>query len=146
MSLLDEVTQIKDQAVERIKNADSLDSLSAIQVKYLGRKGSLTALLKELKNLPIEERKAFGAQANKVRSFIDQAIKDARENLDRPSGAQAIDPTLPGTGCRPGVAHIITQTIDEINHIFHGMGFEIARGPDIETDHFNFEGLNFPAS
>jgi len=144
MSLLDDVLHIKEEALELIDKADSIDVLNELQIKYLGRKGPLTAILKTLKELSIEERKKTGAEANQCRVLLEEKIKDTKERLSTVKEKLLFDPTLPGTGRPPGTVHIITQTINEICSIFHGMGFEIARGPDIETDYYNFEGLNFP--
>jgi phenylalanyl-tRNA synthetase alpha chain len=144
MSLLEDVARLKDEAKERISKADSLDTLKELQVKYLGRKGELTSILKSLKDLPVEEKKKTGAAANAVRVELEQQINAATASLDTGTVESAFDPTLPGTGGRVGVPHIIYQVIDEICTIFHGMGFEIARGPDVETDYYNFEALNFP--
>lgn len=144
MSLLDQVAQIKEEALEQIGQADSLASLNALQVKYLGRKGSVTAILKGLKDLPLGERKEAGEAANQCRTAIGQQLEEARQQLASPKERAVFDPTLPGTTQRIGAVHILNQVIHEICHTFHGMGFEIAHGPDVETDYYNFEALNFP--
>ncbi len=144
MSLLDDINHINNQAKERISNADSLDSLNEAKVKYLGRKGELTAVLKELKNLSVDEKKSVGAQANRCRQELEELIATAAGKFSTSKTDSSFDYTLPGTSSQIGVVHIINQVIDEIVNIFHGMGFEIARGPDIETDYYNFEALNFP--
>ncbi len=144
MSLLEEVDRLRQEALERIGGVDSLASLKELQVAYLGRKGRFTAILKGLKDIAPDERKQVGAAANKGRAALEQEFKVAAEKLTGPRQQVAIDPTLPGTAGRLGAAHIVNQTIDEICHVFYGMGFEIARGPDVETDYYNFEALNFP--
>lgn len=144
MSIRDDISKLKSDAIERIENADSLDSLNNCQIEFLGRKGKVTAVLKGLKDIPTEQRKEVGALANKARSEIEQAIISSKEKFSSKKEATAFDPTLPGTAPRSGVTHIITQTINEICECFHGMGFEIARGPNVETDYYNFEALNFP--
>ncbi len=144
MSLLEDVARLKEEATERISKADSLDILRELQVKYLGRKGELTSILKSLKDLPDDEKKKTGAAANAVRVELDQLINSVIASHDSGSGDSSFDPTLPGTGSSVGVPHVVYQVIDEICTIFHGMGFEIARGPDVETDYYNFEALNFP--
>ena len=144
MSLPDEVARLKREALERIGKTDSLASLKELQVLYLGRKGLLTAVLKGLKDLPVDERRQVGGQANQCRRQLEEEFKQAAGRFASPSTQALIDPTLPGTGQRLGAAHIVSQTIDEICRIFYGMGFEIARGPDVETDYYNFEALNFP--
>ncbi len=144
MALLDDVSKIKQEAIDRISNADSVDSLNEVRVKYLGRKGELTAILKGLKDLSPDEKKVVGAEANKTRQFLEEQISFAQNNLTTEKTDSTFDPTLPGTAPRQGTVHIINQVLDNICHTFYGMGFEIARGPDIETDFYNFEALNFP--
>ena len=144
MALLDDVSKIKQEAIDRISNADSVDSLNEVRVKYLGRKGELTAILKGLKDLSPDEKKVVGAEANKARQFIEEQISLAQDKLSTEKTDSTFDPTLPGTAPRQGTVHIINQVLDQICNTFYGMGFEIARGPDIETDFYNFEALNFP--
>ncbi|MFH1687168.1 MAG: phenylalanine--tRNA ligase subunit alpha [bacterium] len=143
MTLLDEVAQILHEAQERIGGADSLAALKELQVSYLGRKGSLTAVLKQLKDLPPDQKKEIGAAANKARVRLEQAFEQAADSFSGDSDAGIFDPTLPGTYPYQGVTHIVNQTINQICRIFQHMGFEIAYGPDIETDYYNFEALNF---
>ncbi len=144
MSPLEEVARLRQEALERISTADSLASLKEFRVQYLGRKGRLTAILKGLKDLPVEQRKQVGAEANKCRVQLEQDFDVAERRFSEKSEAPLIDPTLPGTAQRVGAIHLTTQVIEEMCGIFHGMGFEIARGPDIETDYYNFGALNFP--
>jgi phenylalanyl-tRNA synthetase alpha chain len=144
MSLLDDVAGIEQEAVERIGQADSLDLLNDLRVRYLGRKGSITAVLKGLGQLEPDRRKQVGAAANKARSAIENALKQAQEKLAVSEKATGFDPTLPGTGQRVGVTHIVNQVMGEICRIFYGMGFQVGFGPDVETDYYNFEALNFP--
>jgi phenylalanyl-tRNA synthetase alpha chain len=143
MSLLDDVTRIREEALNQISKATSLEQLGELQIKYLGRKGLVTAVLKVLKDLPVDERKATGAAANQCRVLLEQTIDARRQELAVPRERVSVDPTLPGTAGHLGVLHIITQTMNQVCGIFHGMGFEIAYGPDVETDRYNFEGLNF---
>jgi phenylalanyl-tRNA synthetase alpha chain len=144
MSIIDDVTRVRDEAVERISKADSLDSLQELKVKYLGRKGAITGFLKGLKDLSKEQKKEVGAIANKARSEIESLLEQIQQQLSESKTASAFDPTLPGTKSRQGVVHITNQALQEICDIFYGMGFETAYGPDIETDYYNFEALNFP--
>jgi len=144
MSLLDDVAQLEKEALKEIEGANSLESLNELQIKYLGRKGCLTAILKTLGKLPVEERKAAGARANQVRQALEGQLLQAADKFTVKKEKTVFDPTLPGTGSRPGAVHIINQVMGEICHTFYGMGFEIARGPHVETDYYNFEALNFP--
>jgi phenylalanyl-tRNA synthetase alpha chain len=145
MSLLDEVAQIKQEAQERIGKADSLASVKELQVRILGRKGRLNTILKGLKDLSVEERKEVGAAANKARGELANLFEKAAERFaTSDSGSAGFDPTLPGTYPRQGAVHILNQTLKDICSIFQRMGFEIAYGPDIETDYYNFTALNFP--
>jgi len=144
MSLLSDVTRLKEEALAEIEKADSVERLGELLVKYLGRKGAITAVLKSLKDLPLDEKKQTGAAANQARSELEQRIEQARQALTTPRAASVFDPTLPGTAPRAGVIHIVNQVIDEMCQIFYGMGFTIERGPIVETDHYNFEALNFP--
>ncbi|PWB71584.1 phenylalanine--tRNA ligase subunit alpha [candidate division GN15 bacterium] len=143
MTLLDEVRRIEQEALERIGNAGSLDVLKELQIQFLGRQGALTAVLKSLGALPVDERKAVGAQANTARKTIEEKLQEATDRLSQEKPVSAFDPTLPGTGQPIGTIHILNQVMREICDIFHGMGFEIARGPHVETDYYNFEALNF---
>ncbi|MFQ6008022.1 MAG: phenylalanine--tRNA ligase subunit alpha [Candidatus Zixiibacteriota bacterium] len=144
MSLSDEVAQIQQEALAQIDQADSLAALDSLRIKYLGRKGSLTVILKSLATLPLEQRKVVGEAANRCRAAVEQQLERTRRKLAAPKSRIVFDPTLPGTAGRIGVVHILNQVIREICHTFYGMGFEIAYGPDIETDYYNFEALNFP--
>ncbi len=143
MSLLEQVAQLEQEALERISNADSLDSLNAIQVEFLGRNGKITGVLKQLKDIPIDDRKSIGAAANNSRTLLESKINYKISGLGPDKLESAFDPTLPGTAQRLGVVHIVNQTLNEICQIFQRMGFEIAYGPHIETDYYNFEALNF---
>lgn len=144
MTLAEQVRQLEIEALERIGSADSLDSLKELEIRYLGRKGPLNEILKNLKDLPVEERKSAGARANQLRELLTKRITEASARFDGSTDKSTIDPTLPGTAARPGAIHIINQTMNQICHTFHGMGFEIAHTPHIETDYYNFEALNFP--
>jgi phenylalanyl-tRNA synthetase alpha chain len=143
MALLDEVTRIEHEALERISKADSLDSLKELQVQLLGNKSPIKAILKELGTLPPEERKAAGARANQVRQQVESKLQEAIDQFSKQIQVSAFDPTPPGTGQVPGTIHILNQVMGEICDIFRSMGFEIALGPHVETDYYNFEALNF---
>ncbi|MCB2201386.1 phenylalanine--tRNA ligase subunit alpha [bacterium] len=144
MSLIEEIAQLEREALERIGQADSLDSLGELRVRYLGRKGPVLAILKSLGSLDAEERKQVGAQANALKKKIEAALDAAVGAFSEQGETSALDPTLPGTGNRIGAVHVVNQVMDEMCRTFYGMGFEIAHGPHVETDYYNFEALNFP--
>lgn len=144
MSLQDDILSIEQEALRRIESADSPETLNQLRIDFLGKKGSVTALLKGLGELSIEERKIVGAAANTCRANIEAALETAAAKFTVTKESLLFDPTLPGTAQRVGVMHIVNQTITEISQIFHSMGFEVAKGPDVETDYYNFEALNFP--
>ncbi|MCK4574364.1 MAG: phenylalanine--tRNA ligase subunit alpha [candidate division Zixibacteria bacterium] len=143
MSFQEQLTQIKNEALERIGKTDSLEALKDIQVKYLGRKGAITAILKGLKDLSVDQRKEIGGLANRIKTELEAILKEAQEKTALSGEKELFDPTLPGTNPPLGRVHIVNQVLDDICHIFHGMGFEIARGPNVETDYYNFGALNF---
>ena len=144
MSLLDEVTRIESEALERIGRADSLESVKELQFRYLGRKGQLAAVLRQLGTLPEVERKQLGAGANQARARLEAQFEAAAGLFQTDKPRSAFDPTLPGTVPRVGTVHVVNQVMHEMCETFYGMGFQIAHGPHVETDYFNFESLNFP--
>jgi phenylalanyl-tRNA synthetase alpha chain len=146
---MDQVEQTRSEALQALEAAASLEALENVRVATLGKKGSLTGLLKQLGTLPVEERKAFGAKVNVVKTELEQAIEARKASLqgaalDRKLAEERIDVTLPARQTRNGSIHPISQTIDEIVAIFGDMGFVWADGPDIEDDWHNFTALNIP--
>jgi len=144
MSVLDELKNLESEALKRISDAGSLDALNEVRVQFLGKKGSITAVLKTLGKLPVDERKLIGAAANTARNNIEENIKASQDKLSTGKTSTGFDPTLPGITQPIGTVHILNQVMSDICRTFHGMGFEIAKGPDVETDYYNFEALNFP--
>lgn len=144
MSGLDHIDGILQEALTAIEGARSPQELEAVDVKYLGRRGAITAVLKEIKDLPPESRKVVGASANQARLRLEEALISARQKFEGVKQDSPFDYTLPGIKQRQGSLHPITRVIDRICQSFYGMGFSIARGPDIENDYYNFEALNFP--
>ena len=138
------------EALQAIDNSSDEKSLEAQRVHYLGKKGSLTALLKSLGQLPAEERPAAGELINIAKQKVQQSIETRKASLVEDSlNAQlrneAIDVTLPGRRQSPGGLHPITITIDRITSIFETSGYDVAEGPEIEDDYHNFEALNIPS-
>jgi phenylalanyl-tRNA synthetase alpha chain len=143
MSGASQIQEYLADALAAAGAAGSQKELQDISVKYLGRKGLITSVLKTLKDLPIEERKSLGGLANKAKTELENGIKTAGEKFQAATIKEIIDPTLPGIAHRMGAIHPITKVIDEMCRSFHGMGFTIARGPEVESDYYNFEALNF---
>lgn len=137
---------LRAQAQERIKAASSADELSEIRIMYLGRKGTLNLLIKEIGDIPIEQRPAWGQRLNMLKIALNKAIEEKYEELGRLQGKaeKVLDVTLPGYRHDQGHKHPITQILSQCYEIFLGLGFEIVEGPEVETDYYNFGALNFP--
>ncbi len=137
---------IEKQALEQISAADSKEALESVSVHFLGRKGLLTAFLRNIPSLPVDERPAAGKNGNLLKVKLEKAVKQAQSGLETgvAGGAEGIDITLPGRMAKKGALHPVTQVIDEICGIFLRLGFDIAEGPEVETDYYNFEALNIP--
>ena len=134
-----------------IESSADLSALDSVRVKVLGRKGSVTELLKGLGSLPADERKSAGATINQAKDRIATALDARRVELDavsleRELGSGAIDVTLPGRGQSVGGLHPVTRTRLRIEAIFRRAGFSVAEGPEVEDDFHNFEALNIPAN
>ena len=147
--MTDSLEALRGEVLERIQQANSPKELEQVRVDSLGRSGSITLLLRGLKDLPAEERPQMGERLNQLRRALEQALDVRLDTVNRQAKLKAfaeekIDVTLPGTRFERGRFHPLTLVIDEIIDIFFGMGFEIARGPDIEDDYHNFEALNIP--
>ncbi|NLZ38446.1 MAG: phenylalanine--tRNA ligase subunit alpha [Firmicutes bacterium] len=132
-----------------ISMAKSQEELKKIQVKYLGKKGEITAVLRGMGQLSPEERPLIGSLANKIRDelealFAERELQLRKEEQQRRIAAEKVDITLPGRPQELGHLHPLTTVMDEIAEIFLGMGFTIADGPEVETDYYNFEALNIP--
>ncbi|WP_114297347.1 phenylalanine--tRNA ligase subunit alpha [Anaerobacterium chartisolvens] len=145
----EQLDSIKNQAEKELSTASSLQELESIRLKYLGKKGELTSVLRGMGALSAEERPIIGQIANHVRSFIEERLEETESTLDRKEkelklGQEVIDITMPGTSRGFGKRHPLTQVIDEIKEVFLGMGYQIAEGPEIELDYFNFEAMNIP--
>ncbi|MEW6314308.1 MAG: phenylalanine--tRNA ligase subunit alpha [Pseudomonadota bacterium] len=140
---------IMQEALSRFAAIDDADELEREKARYLGKEGSLTALLKGLGKLPAEERPAAGSRINEAKQKIEVALNDRRNALAaRQLAAQlaqeALDVTLPGRGLGNGGLHPVTRTLQRIETLFASMGFAVADGPEIETDFYNFTALNIP--
>ena len=141
--------QLLSDARARIESAADLAALDALRVELLGKSGSVTALLKTLGSLSPEERKARGAEVNRLRDAISESLGARKAALDQLALAaklerERIDISLPGRQVGVGGLHPITRALDRIVGIFERLGYTVADGPEIESDWFNFEALNFP--
>ena len=140
------VEQLREAAVSALNSADSAEQIESWRVDFLGRKGRLTALLRGLGSLEIEERKIVGAAANLLRADLD-SLYEKRERQARSSDVPAgsLDVTLPGRKPALGGLHPSTQMIREITQAFNEMGFQTVEGPEVELEKYNFDMLNIPA-
>ena len=152
MSVIEEkLKEIQKRAAEEMKLADGLEKLNEIRVAVLGKKGSLTSVLKSMKDVPPEERPQVGKYVNETRDIIEKMIEEQRrafeeEELNRRLGSEAIDVTLPAKKQRIGHRHPNTIALEDVERIFIGMGYEVIEGPEIEYDEYNFTKLNIPAN
>ncbi|AGA91530.1 phenylalanyl-tRNA synthetase, alpha subunit [Thioflavicoccus mobilis 8321] len=138
-----------DEARAEIAAAVDLTTLDQVRVRYLGKSGRLTALLKGLGKLPPESRPQAGQAINRAKQAVQAALDERRAALEEAAlaarlAAARIDPTLPGRGQRPGGLHPITRTMQRIERLFANAGFTIAEGPEVEDDYHNFAALNIP--
>ncbi|HLR03723.1 MAG TPA: phenylalanine--tRNA ligase subunit alpha [Virgibacillus sp.] len=145
----EQLQDIQSTALAEIDQTEDAKSLQDIKVHFLGKKGSLTSVLRGMGKLSKEERPVIGELANQVREKITAAIEEKREiletkELEEKLQNEAIDVTLPGRPPKIGGAHILTRIIEDIENFFIGMGYEVKEGPEVETDYFNFEALNLP--
>jgi phenylalanyl-tRNA synthetase alpha chain len=147
---MQDIADILDSARGALDDADSLAALDRVRVAYLGKKGRLTVLLKQLGGLPADERPAMGAEINAAKKQFSEWVAQRKDSLSMAAlqaklAGERIDVTLPGRGQRPGGVHPVTQTLERIIEIFRTAGFEVVDGPEVEDEFHNFEALNIPA-
>ena len=135
--------------LEEIENARNREDLESVRVEYLGRKGKVTEFIRRLGEIPAGERPEAGKRANSVKVRLRDALREKIESLETVSleerlAGEAVDTTLPGYEPWVGSLHPISLVFREIIEVFHGMGFSVAYGPEVELDYYNFEALNFP--
>ncbi|MGK2925783.1 MAG: phenylalanine--tRNA ligase subunit alpha [Lysobacterales bacterium] len=143
------VTDLQQRALAEISASADLRQLDELRVRYLGKKGEVTALLKSLGAMEPEQRKSFGQAVNAVRDELNEAIGARRAALEERALEQQllterVDVTLPGRGEHRGGLHPVTMAMERAIAIFTKLGFDVTTGPEVETDHYNFEALNFP--
>ena len=149
MILKEQLQAIQQKAIERLEQAKETQAVEDIRIKYLGKKGNVTQVLKGMKDLSPEERPIVGKLANDVRDTIQAKISERKavlhqEALNKQLAEETIDVTLPGTTHSVAQTHIILQVIEEIEDLFLGMGYKIVEGNEVETEHYNFERINVP--
>ena len=141
--------EIVAEALATVRRCTDQQALEQAKAAYLGKSGSLTELLKTLGAMPAEERKLAGARINEAKQAVESALKLRREELrqaelERQLAAETVDVTLPGRGLGRSGLHPVSRTLSRIEKLFHSIGFEVATGPEIETDFYNFTALNIP--
>ncbi|WP_088006604.1 phenylalanine--tRNA ligase subunit alpha [Indiicoccus explosivorum] len=144
-----ELKKLKEDVLGKIAEASDSKELNDVRVAYLGKKGPITDLLKGMGKLPAEERPKMGALVNEMRQEVTETLEARKEVLEAEAitkqlEAESIDVTLPGRPVNLGNAHPLTRIIEEIEDLFISMGYEIAEGPEVEKDYYNFEALNLP--
>jgi phenylalanyl-tRNA synthetase alpha chain len=149
MSALEELLKVSAQAADAIENSTSTADLSAVDVEYLGRKGSLTGLLRLIGTLPPEQKPAFGQEVNAHKDRLLQQIEAKRAQFvvqERTAAlaADSLDVTLPGTRSPLGRRHILTRQMDEVKRVLIGLGYSFVETAEVEHYHYNFETLNYP--
>ena len=145
----EKLNAIREAAQAALADCADARALDAVRVKYLGKKGEVTALMKNMRNLSAEERPVFGQMVNDLRAAIDDGLTAARERIEEAALAaklknETIDVTMPGEPVTVGRKHPLNVVLDEVKDIFLGMGFSIGEGPEVELDYYNFEALNIP--
>jgi phenylalanyl-tRNA synthetase alpha chain len=145
----DDLEKIREEALEKIGNTDALEKLNEIRVAYLGKKGSLTAVLKGMRDVAEEERPKVGQMVNETRTAIESKLDEAKVRLEKTVREEkmkheTIDVTLPAKRPVLGHPHPNTVALEEVERIFTGMGYEVVEGPEIEWDEYNFTKLNIP--
>lgn len=144
------IDQLITSARTQIEQASDLATLESVRVEFLGKKGQLTAQLKSLGSLPVEEKKTQGQKINEGKRQVQEALEHRRTVLeasaiDEQLKNEAIDVTLPGRGRSEGGLHPVSRTIKRITSLFAQLGFTVAEGPEVENEYYNFEALNIPA-
>ena len=145
----EEIEKLKEDALKQIENAANEKELDELRVKFLGKKGELTALLRNMGNLSKEERPIIGELVNKVKDKLEEVIsqkekKYKEEELNRKLKEETIDVTLPSTKTIRGSKHPLNRIIEEVEDLFVSMGYDVVSGPELETDEYCFERLNLP--
>lgn len=147
----DELDRIKQEAMDSLGKAETLEILNDVRVGVLGKKGKLTGILKSMKDVAPEDRPKVGQMVNSVREEIESALQEAQKEMERRVQEarlqkEVIDVTLPAKKNPVGHSHPNTVALKEVEKVFIGMGYEVVEGPEVEKDYYNFEALNIPAN
>ena len=146
----EQLSAILTDAKNQVANSQNETEIESIRVKYLGKKGELTAILKQMGSLSPEERPKMGALVNEAKQELEELISVKKKELksaeqQKKLAEETIDITLPHKEIKPGKLHPLNTVLDDMINIFQSMGFDVVDGPEVETDHYNFECLNVPA-
>ena len=146
----EQLDKIRENALKQISETEGLDVLNDIRVNVLGKKGELTSILKSMKDVAPEDRPKVGQMVNEVREEIEKNLEATKTRLEAAVreaklAGETIDVTLPAKKANVGHRHPNTITLEDVENIFIGMGYEVAEGPEVEKDYYNFEALNIPA-
>ena len=146
---MEPLDQLVQEAIATFRATRDADALEQAKARYLGKSGALTEMLKGLGRLPAEERPQAGARINHAKQALERTLAECREALAAQAlearlAEEALDVTLPGRGLGRGGLHPVSRALERIEALFRGIGFEVASGPEIETDYFNFTALNIP--
>lgn len=146
---INEISKLKEEALSEVNAATNAKELDEVRVKYLGKKGELTSILRSMGSLAPEERPVIGGKVNETRDEIERTIKlgeekFAKEELERKLKEETIDITLPSTKVKRGSKHPLNRIIEEVEDLFVSMGYDVVTGPELETDEYCFERLNLP--
>ncbi|MBE0701228.1 MAG: phenylalanine--tRNA ligase subunit alpha [Acholeplasmataceae bacterium] len=145
--MIEQLKTLKTQALDAVSQLDSLQELEEIRIRYLGKKGELSLMMGKLRDLPQADRPVFGEQVNQAKEAIELALYTKKQSLEDAALIQRletekIDVTLPGYQFYSGSVHPLNQVIEDVEDLFIGLGYEVADGPELENDHYNFEMMN----
>jgi len=147
--MLKQLRDLHAQALDELDKVDNSRELELWRVRHLGKKSTLTEILRSLATLPLEERPKIGALANEIKKTLESSLEEKKKLLQEallssPQKSARLDVTLPGRALPIGRLHPTTQILNEICDVFKNMGFQVIEGPDVEWDYYNFEALNIP--
>lgn len=148
--MIEKLESIKQAAVAALQNGKTQQDIEELRIKYLGKKGELTAILKQMGSLSPEERPVMGQRVNEAKAHIESLLQEKNAEIKAAATAlklkaEEIDVTMPAKHREVGHLHPLNTVLDDMIDIFQSMGFDVVDGPEIETDHYNFEALNVPA-